>query len=186
MVANVIIEELNGAGPSRTDKTSGTIRFKAADNATVDNANTVVVPTSGQVHSYQKWLQLKIDGGSFTQIDNLKVYSDGQNDFQAGSPSEVRMFYAVTGTYATPEQPVDNVDPPQFPATGSPQEDMTDFFTSSSASPIDMDANNPGPYTDGSPSEAIGDFLVLVMQVLPGATQGITSSETLTFAFDEI
>ena len=45
---------------------------------------------------------------------------------------------------------------------------------------------NTGPFTDGSPSEEIGDFLVLVMEVEPTASNGVLAAETLTFAYDEI
>ena len=77
MAANVIIEEWNGTGGSetRTDKTSGSIRFKNADNATVDLSNPLVVPGSGQEYSYEKWVRLAIEGGAFTQVDNLQVYT---------------------------------------------------------------------------------------------------------------
>jgi hypothetical protein len=183
MAATVIINEYNGAGGTKTDKTSGTVRFKNADDANVDLVNPLVVPGSGQEYSYEKWLRLEItDAGGFTQIDNLRAYSDGANGFGAG----VKLWYAAAGTYMQPVVPSEASDPPQSAAAGSPVENMTDFFTSSSGSPIDLDGINTGPFTDGSPAEEIGDFLVLVMEVEPGASQGVLSAETLTFAFDEI
>ena len=183
MAATVIINEYNGAGATKTDKTSGTVRFKNADDANVDLINPLVVPGSGQEYSYEKWLRLEItDAGGFTQIDNLRAYSDGANGFGAG----VKLWYAVAGSYMQPVVPSEASDPPQSAAAGSPVENMTDFFTSSSGAPIDLDGINTGPFTDGSPAEEIGDFLALVMEVEPGASQGVLTAETLTFAFDEI
>ena len=183
MAATVIINEYNGAGATKTDKTSGTVRFKNADDANVDLINPLVVPGSGQEYSYEKWLRLEItDAGGFTQIDNLRAYSDGANGFGAG----VKLWYAVAGGYIQPVVPSEASDPPQSAAAGSPVENMTDLFTSSSGSPIDLDGINTGPFTDGSPAEEVGDFLVLVMEVEPGASQGVLTAETLTFAFDEI
>ncbi len=183
MAATVIINEYNGAGGTKTDKTSGSVRFKNADDANVDLVNPLVVPGSGQEYSYEKWLRLEItDAGGFTQIDNLRAYSDGANGFGAG----VKLWYAVAGGFMQPVVPSEASDPPQSAAAGSPVENMTDLFTSSSGSPIDLDGINSGPFTDGSPAEEIGDFLVLVMEVEPGASQGVLTAETLTFAFDEI
>jgi hypothetical protein len=183
MAATVIINEYNGAGGTKTDKTSGTVRFKNADDANVNLADPLVVPGSGQEYSYEKWLRLEItDAGGFTQIDNLRAYSDGTNNFGAG----VKLWYAVAGTFIQPVVPSEGSDPPQSAAAGSPVENMADFFSSSSGAPIDLDGINTGPFTDGSPAEEIGDFLALVMEVEPGASQGVLTAETLTFAFDEI
>jgi hypothetical protein len=185
MAATVVINEWNGTGGSetKTDKTSGTIRFKNADNATVDLNDPMVVPGADQDYSYEKWIRLEItDAGGFTQISNLRAYSDGANGFGAG----VKCWYATSGVYMTPTTPTVGVDPPQSAAAGSPLENMSDFFGLTSGAPADMDAVNTGPFTDGSPAEHIGDFLVLVMEVETGASNGITPSETLTWAYDEI
>ncbi len=183
MAATVIINEYHGAGWAKTDKTSGTVRFKNADDANVDLINPLVVPASGQEYSFEKWLRLEItDAGGFTQIDNLRAYSDGSNGFGTG----IKLWYAVTGSYRPPEIPSESADPPQSTAAGSPQENMTDFFTATSGAPIDMDAINTGPFTDGSPAEQIGDYLALVMEVETTASQGVLTAETLTFAYDEI
>lgn len=184
MAAIVIINEVNGAGPgARTDKTSGTVRFKNADNATVDLVNPLVVPTSLREYSFEKYLRLEItDEGGFTQIDNLQAYADGSNDFGAG----IKVWYAITGAYGVPEIPSESEDPPQSSAVGSPQEDMADLFALTSGSPGDMDGINTGPFVNGSPTEQIGDYLVLVMEVEIGASQGVLAAETLTFSYDEI
>ena len=47
MAATVQIVEKNGAGATQTDKTSGNIRFKNADNSTVDTSNPMVKPGAG-------------------------------------------------------------------------------------------------------------------------------------------
>lgn len=184
MAATVIINEWTGAA-TQTDKTSGTVRFKNANDANVDLNDPLIVPGSGQEYSYEKWLRLQItDAGGFTQIDNLRAYSDGTNNFGTG----IKAWYATDGSFQTPVIPDESQDPPKFngPGTGSPGDDMRDFFSTTSGSPIDMDANNPGPFTDGSPAEHIGDFLVLVMEVETTASNGVLTTETLTFAYDEI
>jgi hypothetical protein len=185
MAATVGIYEWNGTGPigTRTQKDGGTVRFKNADDSTVDLNNPLQVPGAGQEYSFEKWLRLRItDAGGFTQVDNLRSYSDGANNFGTG----IKMWYALAGSYMTPVVPPEASDPPQSAAAGSPLEDMSDWFATTSGAPADMDAINTGPFTDGSPAEDIGDFLVLVMEVETTAGQGVTPSETLTFAYDEI
>jgi hypothetical protein len=174
VVATVIINELNGADASKTNKTSGTIRFKNADNSTVDLNDPMVVPGSGQDYSIEKWLRMEITGGTFTQISNLRAYSDGSNNFGTG----VKLWYAVDGVFSTPVQPSEAQDPPQHDAVA-----MTDLFSATQGAPIDLDGINAGPFT--GPGD-IGDFLVMVLEVEPTASQGVLPTETLTLAYDEI
>lgn len=184
MAATVIVQEYNGAGPTKTDKTSGTVRYKNADNATVDLNDPLVKPTSGQEYSYEKYLRLSASG-EYTQISNLQVYTDGANGLGTG----VLAWYAITGSYSPPVVPAEGVDPPQSSAGGSPQENMADLFGLTSGSPGDMDAVNTGPFTPLSPNadvQEIGDYLVTVLEVNATASAGVTPSETLTFSWDEI
>lgn len=165
MVATVLIGEKNGAGGTFTDKTSGTIRFKNADNATVDTANPMVVPTSGTDYSYEKWLRLKIGAtGPDTSISNLKFYTDGSNSFGTG----VSLFAKAVSAFATPAEPT--------ATTG-----FTNAFTYTSGAPLSLGA---GPYS--TINTEIGDHCVLLMTVADTASPGTTPSETLTFSYDEI
>lgn len=165
MVATVLIQEKNGAGETATNKTSGTIRFKNADNATVDASNPMVVPASGQDYSYEKWLRLNISAAPDTQIENLQCYSDGANGFGTG----VKLWYKTVGTFSTPAEATSTAG-------------YTDFFTATSGSPIDLDATNTGPF---SSTGDIGDYLVLMLEVEDTATQGALAAETITFQYDE-
>lgn len=165
MAATVTIGEKNGAGATYTDKTSGTIRFKNADNSTVDTNNPMVIPGAGVDYSYEKWLRLKIGGtGPSVQITNLKFYTDGSNGLGTG----VLLYAKAVTAYATPAE-----------ATGTAG--YTDAFTYTSGSALSLGA---GPYS-GTNTE-IGDHCVMMMTVGTTATQGQTPSETLTFSYDEI
>ena len=183
MAATVNIYEWTSAAV-QTVKTSGTIRFKNANDAAVDLNDPLAVPSAGgRDYSFEKWLRLRIDApGGFTQISNLRAYSDGAGGFGAG----IKAWYATAGAFMAPVQPDEGLDPPRTAAAGSPQEAMSDLFGATAASPIDLDALNPGPFADGSPAEWIGDFLVLVMEVEDSAANGVLPTETLTFAWDEI
>lgn len=174
MVATVLIREKNGAGETATDKTSGTVRFKNADNATVDTADRLIIPSSLQEYSFRKVLRLNISVVPAVDISNLKAYTDGANGFGTG----VKAWYATTGTYTQGTVPTETNDPPQFPGATP----MVDLFGATSAAPIDMDAINAGPFTG---TGDMGDYLNIVMEVETTAVQGTLTAETLTFAYDE-
>ncbi|HEY6020157.1 MAG TPA: hypothetical protein VIY48_09725, partial [Candidatus Paceibacterota bacterium] len=85
MAAVVDIYEYNGAGPTGTSKTSGTIRYKHADNATVDAVNPMVKPTGGAFdRSYIKSLRLYCTTANSATASNVKAYTDGASGFGTG------------------------------------------------------------------------------------------------------
>ena len=163
MAATVQIVEKNGAGGTPTDKTSGTVRFKNADNSTVDLLNPMVKPTSGSDFSFEKWLRLNVTGGSYSQITNIRAYMDGANGLGTG----VLLWAKAVASYATPAEAT--------ATTG-----YTNAFTYTSGSPLSLGA---GPFTATGEK---GDHLVMMMEVQNTASGGLTPSETLTVGWDEI
>lgn len=167
MAATMKLNEHHGptATPVKTDKAAGTIRFKNADNATVDLNNPMVVPTAGTDISYEKIVRASATG-TFTQISNLEAYTDGTSGLGTG----VDVLYKTAGSYGTPVEPGGT--------TG-----FSTIFAAVAATPIDMDATNTGPFTA---TGDIGDFLTMILTVGTTASQGVTAQETLTFSWDEI
>jgi hypothetical protein len=162
MAATVKIVEKNGAGGTQTDKTSGTIRFKNADNATVDTSNRMVVPGSGSDYSYEKWLRFQVDVAPSVDLQNLKFYTDGSNGFGTG----INLYAKAVTTYATPAEAT---------ATAG----YADAFTYTSAAPLSLGA---GPFTSTGEK---GDHCVMMLKVDSTAAPGLLSTETLTFSYDE-
>lgn len=173
MAATVLVREKNGDVETATNKTSGTIRHKNADNATVDTVTPLIKPSSGQEYSYEKWLRLNVDG-IFTEVSNLKVYTDGANGLGTG----IKLWWAVDATYSTPVIPTESLDPPQHDAVN-----MTNAFSYTSGSSLSLGA---GPFDSTGVPKDIGSYLVSVMEVETTASQGITPTETITFGWDEI
>ena len=163
MPATVQFIEKNGAGGTATDKTSGTVRLKNADNSTVDLANPMVVPASGSDWSWEKWLRLSVTGGTYTQITNIGAYTDGSSGLGTG----VNMWARAVATYATPAQ-------------GTASTGYANLFTYVTGSRLSLGA---GPFTSTGEK---GDHLVLLAEVTSAAAGGLTASETLTLAWDEI
>ena len=163
MPATVQLIEKNGAGGTATDKTGGSVRFKNADNSTVDLVNPMVKPASGSDWSFQKWLRMNITGGTFTQITNVKAYTDGVNGLGTG----INLWAKAVAAYATPAE--------ETASTG-----YANAFTFTSGAALTLGA---GPFT-GTGEKA--DHLVLACEVTSAASGGLTPSETLTLAWDEI
>lgn len=162
MAATIKIVEKNGAGGTQTDKTSGNIRFKNADNATVDTVDRMVVPTSGSDFSFEKWLRLQFDTSPSVDVQNIRAYSDGSSGFGTG----VNLWAKAVTAYATPAEAT--------ATTG-----YTNFFTYTSGSPLSLGA---GPFTGTGEK---GDHLVLMLEVQSTAAPGLLSSETVTISYDE-
>lgn len=163
MAATVQIVEKNGAGGTQTDKTSGNIRFKNADNSTVDLLNPMVKPGAGTDFSFEKWLCMNVSGGTYSQITNVKAYMDGANGLGTG----VTLYAKAVASFATPAEAT--------ATTG-----YTDAFTYTSGSPLTLGA---GPFTSTGEK---ADHLVMMLTVGTTASGGLTPSETLTLAWDEI
>jgi hypothetical protein len=170
MAATIQIHEMSALAAG-TDKTLGTVRFKDADNATVDSSNPLVKPAADTIWSYSKKLRAYMEDPPNTSISNLRWYSDGANGFGAGIGVTVKNLGVTWGAnYKTA-------------MTGG-----ADLFgyTQSSPAPLDGDATDAGPFAASPADIYIGDLIELQMSVAAAASSGTLTSETLTFAYDEI
>ena len=162
MAATVKIYEMT-ADAAGVDKTSETVRFKSADETTVDTTNRLQIPAADTDYSYTKQLRVNVTVAPSVDIQNLEAYTDGANGFGTG----VGVQYDVSGSFEA------NVD---TDISG------TDLFTKTSGSPIDLDAINAGPHTGTGYK---GDFLRLQMSIGSTASPGSLTPEDLTISFDE-
>lgn len=163
MAATVQFIEKNGVGATPTDKTGATIRFKNADNSTVDLVNPMVKPAAGSDFSFDKWLRMNVTGGTYTAITNVKVYSDGANGLGTG----VNVWAKAVTAYATPAEAT---------ATAG----YANFFTYTSGAALSLGA---GPFTGTGEK---GDHAVMMAEVTSAAAGGLTPTEAVTLAWDEV
>jgi hypothetical protein len=168
MAATMEIHEMSGADAG-TDKTSGTIRFKDADNATVDTNNPLVVPAADTIYSYTKKLRAYMEDAPTTQVSNLRWYSDGTSGFGTGVAVTVKNIGTTFGT--------------QYKTAMA---DGADLFGKTSAAPLDGDGTDAGPFVPADVDTYVGDIIELQMSVASTASHGALTAETLTFAYDEI
>lgn len=168
MAATIQIHEMS-ALTTGTDKTSGTVRFKNADNATVDTNDPLVVPTAGTIYSFAKKVRAYMEDPPNTNVSNLRWYSDGATP---ASWSGVGVQYKNLGV--------------TWAANATPTISGTDLFTKTSGDPIDGDATDAGPFVPADDNTYIGDLIALQMSVNSTASNGALPAETLTLAYDEI
>jgi hypothetical protein len=182
MAANVYIREWNGSSGSQvgTVKNSTTIRFKNADNATVDLNGPLIVPTTagGAEHSFEKWVRLQWSSGAATQLSDHAFYTDGTNNYGAG----VLLWAGITtgygaAEYITPQVPDETKQPAWGGTSGNV---MVDAFTYKSTASLALSTNT---YTS---SGEMGKHLILCMELSTAATQGVLSAETGTWSWSEI
>lgn len=168
MAATIEIQE-NSALATGTDKTSSTVRFKDADNATVDTLNPLVIPAAGSIYSYTKTLRPYMEDAPVTSVSNLRWYTDGANTFGTGVTVQAKNSgVTFNAHYKT------------VMAGGA------DLFTYTSAAPLDGDATDTGPFVPADVDTHIGDIVEMQMIIASTASQGTLVAETLTLAYDEV
>jgi len=165
MAATVQIHEMSAAAAG-VDKTSGTIRFKAANDATVDTNDRLQIPGAGSIYSYTKHARFYFSTGPSVDIQNLRCYTDGSNTFGTGVTVGYDIPAAGLGTFPNINTNIAG----------------TDLFTKTSGSPVDLDAINTGPHTGTGYK---GDHIRMQMAVSSAAAPGQLTPETMTFAYDE-
>lgn len=167
MAATIQIHEMS-AIETGADKTSGTVRFKDADNATVDTNNPLVIGGS-TVYSYTKKLRAYMEAPPSTQISNMRWYSDASSGWGAEVACTIKNLGTTWGAnYKTA-------------MSGG-----ADFFSKTSGSPLDGDGTDTGPFVPADDNSYIGDLIELQMSITNAATQGALASEAITLAYDEI
>ena len=164
------------------------IRFKTADDATIDSNNPIPIPTAGTKYSYWKQVYLYCDTAPSTKVDNIKFYTDGGgfgtgitlkvgDEFPTKNSGSDAGYEVATGT---PGDTGDEMVAAHAGLTGS-----TDAFSFTSGSPL----SGPSISEATSQIDAIGEttnYLALQMEVGTTASPGDLANETLTFQYDEI
>jgi len=168
MAATIEIHEMSALATG-TDKTAGTVRFKDADDATVDTNNPLVIPGSGDVYSYTKKVRAYMEDAPSTKVENLRWYPDAANGFGTGISVKAKNIGTTWGAnYKTA-------------MSGG-----ASLWTYSSGSPLDGDGVDTSPFLPAKLDNYIGDLIELQMTVHDDAAQGALTPETLTLAYDEI
>lgn len=202
MVATVVVDEANGG----TDGTPGSknrvdgqgvnagtdVRYCTADAYNDVSSNPCIIPASGDNYSFWKHHFLDISG-TFTQVDNIKWYTDGTIGWTCGTGGGLFVGLRDAGDNGCPMDTEYDVATGTPGTTGDWMDDVTlghGYYKDETATPVDASA-----YTSGSPltvdtaaytSADESDAVVTQVKLHDDATQGTQTDETLTFVYDEI
>lgn len=167
---SIQIRRWTGAAGSETKDniTDTNTRFLASDSHTVaGTSNPVLIPDSGTNYSYKASTRLYYDGSGTGTIDNIKWYTDGDNNLGTGIGLNVKTastYSQATGTEGE---------------TGDEMTGGSDAFDYTSANPLSV----TGSVTDPA-NEDVGDFVELQSTVGTTASAGTSTQETVTWRYD--
>lgn len=159
-----------------------TLRFKQADDPTIDSNDPMPIPAAGSEYSRWKQLYLYCDTAPDTQVDNVRFFTDG-GGFGTGIIVNAGDQFPVHNSGA--ETGYDVSDANEIMTNHTDITSVSDAFTFTSGSPL----SGPSISESGSVIDAIGEstnYLVLQMVVDNTASPGNLTDETMTFRYDEI
>lgn len=158
------------------------LRFKQADNPTIDSNDPIPITASTTEYSRWKQIYLKCDTAPDTQVDNFKFFTDG-GGFRTGITVNVADEFPVHNSGATTGYDVSDTN--EVMTNHTDITGVTDAFTRTTGSPL----SGPTISEAGSIINAIGEttnYLVLQMNVVDTASSGNLANETFNFRYDEI
>lgn len=160
-----------------------TIRFKDADDATIDAGGILVVPGAGTKYSYLKHLVILCDNADGHTMNNVGVYTDG------GVPA------GAVDVAIGDETPVRNVgDDPGYEVSIADSEmsaqhggitGITSFFAYTAGEGTDFDITISEAGNVINAANETCNYIVLQMTVGAAADPGDLANETGTFSYDE-
>lgn len=196
MVATVsVMVDYGGSdGNPQTQDTTGNepnIRFKTIDDNDMSSngklLGTIDIPSNGTNSSFWKHIYLKVVGGSFTRIDNVKFYTDGSS------------FGNGITTYIGTELPTHNSasNSGYVKATGTPNISGDDLLNHSSINTktnvFIFTSNTPKNITISENGGVISNvdestnYIVAQMDVASNVSlKGDLTDKTWYFIFDEL
>jgi len=160
------------------------LRFKVADDATIDTNDPIPIPASGTGYSYWKQIYLYCDNPDGNSIDNLRFYSDGVNSFGTGVDLKVAEQFPTKTSISDAGYEVAN-EASEMSSAHSGVTSVVSVFDKSEGSPL----SGPSIGESGGVIDAAGEtsnYLVLQMTVADTASPGeLPVDETLTIKYDE-
>ena len=160
-----------------------TLKFKNADNPTIDSNDKLTVPAASTIYSRWKSIYLKCDANADAHtINNVKLYSDGSNSLGTGVDLMVGLQFPTHNSGATTGYEVaDNAN--ELVAEHGGITTSASIFDYSSAAGLSVSISEAGNIINAANETT--NYVILQMNVASTANPGVTTTETLTFSFDE-
>lgn len=159
------------------------IRFKQADDATIDAVAPIPIPAAGTNYSRWKQVFMKCTTAPSTQVDNVKFYTDGAG-FGTGITLNIADACPLHSSTVTTGYDVADVNTTMASGGHTDVTTVTDAFTYTSGSPKTVSISESGSIINAINETT--NYIVLQMAVGTTASPGNLTDETLTFQYDEI
>jgi len=159
-----------------------TLRFKQADDPTIDSASPMPITAATTEFSRWKQIYLLCDTAPDTQVDNIRFFTDG-GGFGTGITVKVGDQFPLHS--AAVETGYDVSDANEVMTNHTDISASSDAFGFTTGAPL----SGPTISEAGSIINATGEttnYLVLQMEVIDTASPGNLTDETFTFRYDEI
>jgi hypothetical protein len=166
---------LTGLGPP-------TLKFKNADNATIDSNDKPTIPSGATIYSYQKFLFLKCTANADTHtINNLKLYSDGTNSLGTGINVKVGLQFPTHNSGATTGYELANTANEMVAETALTS--SASIFDYSSGAALALSISEAGSIINAQ--NETSNYFVMQCEYASTASPGATVNETATISYDE-
>ena len=159
------------------------LRFKRADNATIDTSNPCIVPTSGTSYSRWKSIYLKCTGAPSTQVDNVKIYTDG-GGFGTGIAVKVGLQFPTKNSGSSSGYEVAGTDDEELVAGHGGITTSASLFDYTSGSALSVSISESGSIINATNETT--NYVLLQMETISTASPGNLTDETITWSYDEI
>jgi len=197
MVATVGVYQATGGSdgaPANENEITTSTRLQTKDQFDPNDINyPIPIPTSGFNYSYWIHVYLKITGGTFTKINNVKFWSDGSIGWTFGTNGELRIGNRDSGDIGCPMDSEYDVATGTEGESGDAIEDATnghDYYNGQTTPTKNVEewTSSNKATVDSTDHTTTGKCKAVVLQVkvASDATQGEQTDETLYFSYDEI
>jgi hypothetical protein len=166
---------LTGLGPP-------TLKFKNADDATIDSNDKPTIPSGATIYSYAKFLFFKCTANADTHtINNLKLYSDGTNSLGTGIDVKVGLQFPTKNSGATTGYEVSNNANEMVSETALTT--SATIFGYNSGAGLSLSISESGSVINAA--NETSNYFVMQCEYANTASPGATVNETATVSYDE-
>jgi hypothetical protein len=158
------------------------LRFKNADNATIDGNDKPTIPAGATIHTYWKSIYLYCDNADGHTLNNFRLYSDGNNGLGTGVNVMVGLqFPTRTKLLTTGYEVANNAN--ELVAEHGGITTSASFFNYTSGAPLTFTCSEAGNAIDDTAETT--NYLIMQGDVANTASPGDCPNEPGTIAYDE-
>ena len=170
-------QDVDGFGPPE-------IRFKDADNATIDTVNPLTIPAAGTFRSRWKSLYIEATAGAGFTIDNVRFFTDRTNSYGTGVDVDIGTEHPVKNSGANTGYDVSDVSD-EVLTNHADITAVTDVFALTAGAPRTVTISEAGSVINATGESC--NYVLLQMKVADTASPGeLPVDETFTFRYDEV